>query len=199
MNTLEAMAIFRRHYGVLDDVYLEYKFWENALPGKPGDLIIPLVAIIEGGVHFPMDPLLANFLNYFNLSPTQISPNVFRIVMGMVELNRRLGLNLTVYDIIVSYTLRTSQTEAYSLRPRDIYNTLVNSLPDTNKDMTDDYLLVRGVWHHPNYWCPTGDGRPGQVLWRVMFFYLFPKSFGDSCIFLLSCSGGMEEAPKSSD
>uniref|UniRef100_A0A2N9FXK3 Uncharacterized protein n=1 Tax=Fagus sylvatica TaxID=28930 RepID=A0A2N9FXK3_FAGSY len=162
VNTPEAMAIFRRHYGVLDDVYLEYKFWENAILGEPGDLIIPLVAIIEGGVHFPMDPLLANFLNYFNLSPTQISPNVFRIVMGMVELNRRLGLNLTVYDIIVSYTLRTSQSEAYSLRPRDIYNTLVNSLPDTNKDMTDDYLLVRGVWHHPNYWCSTGDGRPAE-------------------------------------
>ena len=91
-----------------------------------------------------MDPLLANFLDYFNLSPTQINPNIFRIVMGMVELNRRLGLDLTIHDIIATYTLRTSQNEAYSLRPRDVYNTLVNSLPDTNKDMIDDFLLVRG-------------------------------------------------------
>ena len=70
VNTLEAMAIFRHHYDVPNDVYLEYKFWENAFLGEPGDLIILLVAINKGGVHFPMDPLLANFLDYFNLSPT---------------------------------------------------------------------------------------------------------------------------------
>jgi hypothetical protein len=70
INIPKAMALFCHHYGILDDVYLEYKFWEDALPGEPGDLILPLVAIIEGGVRFPMDPLLINFLDFFNLSPT---------------------------------------------------------------------------------------------------------------------------------
>ena len=82
------MAVFRRHYGVPNDVHLEYRFRKDALTSEPGDLILPLVAIIEGGVCFPMDPLLADFLDYFNLCPNQISPNIFRIVMGMVELNR---------------------------------------------------------------------------------------------------------------
>uniref|UniRef100_A0A2N9F374 Uncharacterized protein n=1 Tax=Fagus sylvatica TaxID=28930 RepID=A0A2N9F374_FAGSY len=50
INIPKAMALFCHHYGILDDVYLEYKFWEDALPGEPGDLILPLVAIIEGGV-----------------------------------------------------------------------------------------------------------------------------------------------------
>ena len=155
------MVVFRRHYGVPDDVHLEYRFWKDTLICEPEDLILPLVAIIEGGVRFPMDPLLAQFLDYFNLSSNQISPNIFRIVMGIVELNCRLGLDLTMHDIIATYSLRTTQHEAYSLRPRDIYNTLVNSLPDTNKDMTDDFLLVRGAWHYPNHRCPTVDGRPG--------------------------------------
>ncbi len=144
LNTPEAMARFHHHYGVLDDVHLEYRYWEDTLPGEPGDLILPVVAIIKGGVRFPLDPLLTNFLDYFNLSPTQINLNIFRIIMGMVELNRRLGLDLTVHDIIATYTLCTSGHEAYSLRQRDVENTLVNSLPDTNKDMTDDFLLVRG-------------------------------------------------------
>ena len=119
------MAVFRRHYGVPNDVHLEYRFWKDALTGEPGDLILPLVAIIEGGVRFPMDPLLADFLDYFNLCPNQISPNIFRIVMGVVELNCRLGLNLTVHDIIATYTLRTTQNEAFSLRPRDVNNMLM--------------------------------------------------------------------------
>uniref|UniRef100_A0A2N9HJX4 Uncharacterized protein n=1 Tax=Fagus sylvatica TaxID=28930 RepID=A0A2N9HJX4_FAGSY len=88
VNTPEAMAIFRHHYSIPDDVHLEYKYWEDVLPKESRDLVIPIVAIIEGGVRFLMDPLLVDFLNYFNLSPTQISPNIFRIVMGVVELNR---------------------------------------------------------------------------------------------------------------
>uniref|UniRef100_A0A2N9IDL2 Uncharacterized protein n=1 Tax=Fagus sylvatica TaxID=28930 RepID=A0A2N9IDL2_FAGSY len=162
VNTPEAMERFRRHYGVLDDVHLAYRFWENAITGEPGDVIIPLVAIIEGGVRFPIDPLLADFLDYFRISPTQISPNIFRIVNGVAELNRRLGFNLTVHDIIATYFLRTTQHEAFSLRPRDVNNTLVNSLPDTNKEMTDDFLLVRGNWYFPGHRCPTVDGKPEE-------------------------------------
>uniref|UniRef100_A0A2N9GH65 Uncharacterized protein n=1 Tax=Fagus sylvatica TaxID=28930 RepID=A0A2N9GH65_FAGSY len=162
VNTPEAMARFRRHYGVPNDVYLEYRFWENAITGEPGDLIIPVVAIIEGGVRFPIDPLLADFLDYFRISPTQISPNIFRIVNGVAELNRRLGFNLTVHDIVATYFLRTTQHEAFSLRPRDVNNTLVNGLPDTNKEMTDDFLLVRGNWYFPGHRCPTKDGKPEE-------------------------------------
>ena len=155
------MDRFRHHYGVPDDVHLEYRYWEDTLPEEHGDLIPLVVAIIEGGVRFPLDLLLSNFLDYFNLSPTQINPNIFRIIMGVVKLNRWLGLDLTVHDIIATYTFRASGHEAYSLRPRDVENTLVNSLPDTNKDMTNDFLLVRGVWHHPNQRCPTVEGKPG--------------------------------------
>jgi hypothetical protein len=108
-----------------------------------------------------MDPLLADFLDFFRISPSQISPNIFRIVMRVVELNRRLGLNLTVHDIIATYYLRTTQHEAFSLRPRDVNNALVNSLPDINKEMTDDFLLVRGNWYYPGHRCLTVDGRPG--------------------------------------
>uniref|UniRef100_A0A2N9IPD9 Uncharacterized protein n=1 Tax=Fagus sylvatica TaxID=28930 RepID=A0A2N9IPD9_FAGSY len=162
VNTPEAMERFRRHYGVPDDVHLEYRFWEDAIIGEPGDLIIPLVAIIEGGVRFPIDPLLADFLDYFRISPTQINPNIFRIVNGVAELNRRLSFNLTVHDIIATYYLRTTQHEAFSLRPRDVNNTLVNSLPDTNKEMTDDFLLVRGKWYFSGHRCPTVDGKPEE-------------------------------------
>uniref|UniRef100_A0A2N9G996 Uncharacterized protein n=1 Tax=Fagus sylvatica TaxID=28930 RepID=A0A2N9G996_FAGSY len=111
------MEKFRRHYGVPDDVYLEYRFWEDAITW---------------------------------------------IVNGVAELNRRLGFNLTVHDIIATYFLRTTQHEAFSLRPRDVSNTLVNSLPDTNKEMTDDFLLVRGNWYFPGHRCPTKDGKPEE-------------------------------------
>uniref|UniRef100_A0A2N9F888 Uncharacterized protein n=1 Tax=Fagus sylvatica TaxID=28930 RepID=A0A2N9F888_FAGSY len=135
VNTPENMALFRRLYRIPDNVGLRYVHWSDALPPSSGELLIPVVAVVEGGVCFPIDPLLADFLNYFSLSPTQVSPNIFRIVMGTVELNRRLGLELSTYDIVWTHILhRNSKTESYSLRPRDIDYTLVNGLPDTNRD-----------------------------------------------------------------
>uniref|UniRef100_A0A2N9FJ33 Uncharacterized protein n=1 Tax=Fagus sylvatica TaxID=28930 RepID=A0A2N9FJ33_FAGSY len=138
VNTPEAMEKFRRHYGVPDDVYLEYRFWEDAITGEPGDLIIPVVAVIEGGVRFPMDPLLADFLDYFRISPSQISPNIFRIVNGVAELNRRLGFNLTVHDII-----------AYLLPPYHPTRSLFSKAQGWN-------------WYFPGHRCPTRDGKPEE-------------------------------------
>uniref|UniRef100_A0A2N9J0U7 Uncharacterized protein n=1 Tax=Fagus sylvatica TaxID=28930 RepID=A0A2N9J0U7_FAGSY len=161
VNTPENMALFRRLYQVPDDVGLRYVHWSDALPPSAGELLIPVVAVVEGGVRFPIDPLLADFLSYFSLSPTQVNPNIFRIVMGTVELNRRLGLELSTYDIVWTYILhRNSKTESYSLRPRDINYTLVNGLPDTNRGFDDDYLVVTGEWFLPGRRCPTKDGVP---------------------------------------
>uniref|UniRef100_A0A2N9HHQ6 Uncharacterized protein n=1 Tax=Fagus sylvatica TaxID=28930 RepID=A0A2N9HHQ6_FAGSY len=161
VNTPENMALFRRLYRVPDDVGLRYVHWSDALPPSAGELLIPVVAVVEGGVRFPIDPLLADFLSYFSLSPTQVNPNIFRIVMGTVELNRRLGLELSTYDIVWTYILhRNSKTESYSLRPRDINYTLVNGLPDTNRGFDDDYLVVTGEWFLPGRRCPTKDGVP---------------------------------------
>jgi hypothetical protein len=77
VNTPKAMTVFLPHYGILDRVKLEYRYWEDALPKQSKGLVIPVVAIIEGNVRFPMDPLLVDFLNYFNLSPSQVSLNMF--------------------------------------------------------------------------------------------------------------------------
>ena len=90
--------------------------------------------------------------------------------MGTVELNRRLGLELSTYDIVRTYILHhNSKTEPYSLRPRDVDFTLVNGLPDTNRGFDDDYLVIFGEWFLPGRRCPTKDGVPGPSLIVVMF------------------------------
>ena len=86
VNTPEAMAVFRHLYEIPNNMGHRYVHWSDALPFSAGELLIPVVAVVEGGVHFPMEPLLADFLNYFSLSPTQVNPNIFRIMMGTVDL-----------------------------------------------------------------------------------------------------------------
>ena len=88
--------------------------------------------------------------------------------MGTIELNRRLGLGLSIHDIVWTYILHhNTKTDAYSLRPRDVNFTLVNGLPDTNCGFDDD--LVSREWLLPEYKCPTRDGVPGPFLSNILY------------------------------
>ena len=47
----------------------------------------PLMSILEGGVRFPIDPILLNTLRYYGLSLDQLPPNFYRVVSCVSRLN----------------------------------------------------------------------------------------------------------------
>lgn len=47
----------------------------------------PLMAILEGGVRFLVDPLLLNTLRFYGLCPDQLSPNFYWVVSCVSRLN----------------------------------------------------------------------------------------------------------------
>ena len=66
---------------------------------KTGEMVIPMIAFIEGGMTIPMGTLTRNFLRFFKLSPTQCAPNIFRVLGSIETLNERMNLNLTHHDV----------------------------------------------------------------------------------------------------
>ena len=70
-----ALATFRQKFNVPDDVEVAYCHEsEIALHRGHGTAFFPLMAILEGGVRFPVDPLLINTLRYYELCPDQLPP-----------------------------------------------------------------------------------------------------------------------------
>ena len=55
---------------------------------KTGEVVIPMIAFIEGRMIIPMDTLTRNFLRFFRLSPTQCALNMFRVLGSIEALNR---------------------------------------------------------------------------------------------------------------
>jgi hypothetical protein len=164
VNSEERLAQFRQIYRVPPTVTLKYYHWDDLLVLNWDEIIILIMAVVEGGVRFPLHPLLIEFLQTINASPSQVSINIFRIVMGVVALNRLLGVNLTPKDILYMYQYtcpRSDSRTSCHLRARVLNVKLVNGLPNSNKGYDKDYLVVSGGWFTGGSSCWNSYGFPG--------------------------------------
>ena len=80
VDTEEGMRNFRSKYNIPPHVGVRYAAqgeWYDER--KTNEVVIPMIAFIEGGMTIPMGTLTRNYLRYFRLSPTQCAPNMFRV------------------------------------------------------------------------------------------------------------------------
>ena len=106
VNSKEGMKKFRTKYSIPPNMDVRYAVqgeWFDER--KTGEVVIPMIAFIEGGMTIPMGTLTRNFLRFFRLSPTQCAPNMFRVLGSIEVLNERINLNLTHHDVKWIYNL----------------------------------------------------------------------------------------------
>ena len=114
------LAAFRQSFSVPDDVEMAYCHEsEITLHRWAGTTFFPLMSVLEGGVRFPIDPLLLNTFRYYGLSPDQLPPNFYWVVSCVGRLNQTFGLQLDHHDINHMYSLCGKKKSNYYLKTRD--------------------------------------------------------------------------------
>lgn len=101
---------FRRHFSVPDDVHLSLVA-DGVVDMERTDastIHFSLLSIAEGGICFPLHLFFRAVLRYWGLLPSQPNINFYRIIIGVIELNRRLRLNLGIPAIRHCYALAKS-------------------------------------------------------------------------------------------
>ena len=96
-----SLATFKAAYNVPEDVDIAYC--------HEGDidiqrLLFPLMAILEGGIRFLVDPLIIGTLRFYGLCPDQLPLNFYRVVSCVSRLNQLFGLHLDYHDINYMYS-----------------------------------------------------------------------------------------------
>ena len=92
VDTPEGRETFKTRYNIPPGVSIRHCLlgeW-HALRSD-GDVVIPMIAFIEGGMKIPMGRVTRDFLIAYRLCPTQCSPNLFRILGSMDTLNEKMG------------------------------------------------------------------------------------------------------------
>lgn len=160
----------RNAYKIPDDVLVKSGDFQGGFDGHFHFykwMPFPLVSIIEGGVRFPVHPLLRSCLSTWRLCPFQLMPNGFNIIMGIAELNNIFDINLGVYDIKDAYDICKSAggEDTYYLRVKVKCRPLVIALEDSSKYAGDERLLVSGNWEfRPS---ETEVARRIQISWKL--------------------------------
>ena len=148
VDSPENLKDFKRKYNFLDDVKVRYCPKSEAILSRgKGRVIIPLVAIVEGGVRIPMSDLLTNFLRHFKVCLDQCTSNMFRIVNSVDTLNKKLGLKLTKHNINYVYSFQDNKTSKYYFKIRQREVRLISGLPSSDKETEGDYLIVSRNWY----------------------------------------------------
>ena len=143
LNTEVSLATFRQTFNILEDVNVAYCHEsEIALHRRSGSstAFFPFMAILEGGVRFPVDPLLLNTLRFYGLCPDQLPPNFYRVVSCVSRLNQIYGLQLNHHDINFMYSLCGNKKTNYYLKVRDMWVWLISCLPDSNRNLAREYV-----------------------------------------------------------
>ncbi|GMP67188.1 hypothetical protein CsSME_00027263 [Camellia sinensis var. sinensis] len=105
VNSPGAIAEFHKDYNIPNDVHLSLAELDTTPWEKLGFVPFTIISIVETGLRFPVQPLTCEFLGQTRLCLTQLSTNTYRIINGITELNRQLGLNLGLAELFHQYSL----------------------------------------------------------------------------------------------
>lgn len=147
VDSSASIESFRAKYHIPPIVGLQYYPLDRVLTDrKEGEVVIPMIAFIEGGITLSMGRITRDYSLNHRLCPYQCAANMFRVLGYVDALNNQMGLGFTWHGVAHLYECH-SLLGGYYLKSRSDEVRLISYLPKSNKGLKDDYLVVSGVWH----------------------------------------------------
>lgn len=144
-----AVDVFRRFYFIPNDVIITPVKSSRILFGDE-HVTVPLMAITEGGLRFPMHRILREVLFFFGLTPCQLRVNSYRIIHSIIKLAEVKMFPLQAHHIFENYMLsRNVRFSRYFLcSRRNMEKIIPEGMYDSEK-WASNYVEIRGNFQYP--------------------------------------------------
>ena len=88
VHTPALIELFKEKYHIPQEVVVRHCTSEGVeFDRKVGEVVIPMIAFIEGGMIIPMGRITRDYLRTHRLCPHQCAPNCFRVLRSIDALD----------------------------------------------------------------------------------------------------------------
>ena len=124
------MEGFRAKYHIPRGVVLEYCPPDQILTDRDmGQVVIPMIAFIKGGMTLPIGKITRDYLINHKLTLYQCTPNLFRVMGCIYALNKQMDLGPTSHDVVHLYECHKLANAGYYLKSRSDVIRMISCLP----------------------------------------------------------------------
>ena len=99
----------------------------------------------DNGLCFPLHPFIKRVLQYFNVCPSQLSPNFWGILIGLLVFFRDKGLGvLSIAMFLDLFSVKEAAEGFLYLSKRASAPLIISDLPSSHKFWKERYFFVSG-------------------------------------------------------
>ena len=108
----------------------------------------------QGGHRFPMHRLIHEFLGFLSISPTELAPNAWQMMINSIIIWSTFNKgedSFTLEELLFCYRLSQKKKIGYwYLSSREMGHSIITNMPSSNHIWTTSFFFVSGVgWEHP--------------------------------------------------
>ena len=124
-------------------------FYAASVPG----MVCFFEVAFDNGLRFPLHPFIKRVLQHFNICPSQLAPNGWGILVGLLAFFRDRGLGVPNVAMLLHLFSPTATTEGFIYFSRRSGAPLVISdLPSSHRSWKGRYFFVSGPnWEYDSF------------------------------------------------
>ena len=104
----------------------------------------------ENGLCFPLHPFIKKVLQHFNVCPSQLSPNFWGVLVGLLVVFKDKGLSVPSIALLLDlFSMKEAAEGFLYLSKCSSAPLIISDLPSSNKYWKERYFFVSGCrWEY---------------------------------------------------
>ena len=103
-------------------------------------------AAFENGLHFPLHPFIKSVLQHFNVCPSQLSPNIWGVLVELLVVFRDKGLGVpSIALLLYFFSVKEAKEGFLYISKRTKAKLIISDLLSSHKHWKERYFFISGV------------------------------------------------------